>query len=52
MEFTSYEWLCCVYCIAPGYCVELIAVDDNLCENYFTLKWFKLNFFGEMGFLD
>ena len=49
-SLTSYAWLCCVSLLR----VELIAVDDNLCENcsHFTLKWFQLNFFGEICFLE
>ena len=43
------DWHC-----STDYCVKLILVDENLCENcfYFSLKWFLLNSFGEMCFLE
>ena len=46
--FTSYgyvHWHCSI-----DDCFKLTLVDENLFENhfYFTLKWFLLNFFGEM----
>ena len=36
------HWHCSI-----DYCVKLILIDENLCENwfYFTLKWFLLNSF-------
>ena len=37
------HWHCSI-----DYCVKLILIDENLCENYlyFTQKWFLFNYFG------
>ena len=43
------HWHCSI-----DYCVKLSLVDETLGENcsHFTLKWFLLNSFGEMCFLE
>ena len=43
------HWHCSI-----DYCIKLILVDENLSENcsYFSLKWFLLNTFGEIYFLQ
>ena len=54
---TSSVWLMCVSLLHIVMCWKVIVYDnfiyDNSCENcsYFTLKWFQLNFFGEICFL-
>ena len=64
--FQNFSWFqFCVYKLWNMYdyvhghcsvdnCVKLILVAEDLCENcfYFTLKWFLLNSFGEMCFLE
>ena len=39
--------LICVFHCYTDYCVELIIMYDNLCENWthFILKWFQRNYF-------
>ena len=51
--FTSYAWSWVFHC-SIDYCVELIIVDDNFCEDcsHFILKWFQPNSFGEICFLE
>ena len=45
--------LCCIS-LLHRLCVEFVVVDESLCVNcsHFTLKWFQLNSFREMCFLE